>query len=127
MEQSLAVRDSMNLANWQVMTQQAEMLVKSGFLPASIKTKEQAVAIILTGQELGLPPMLALRKINVIQGVPTVAPELMLALCYSRVKGFQLRWYPRLTRVAPSGRHDQALQLSSIQARLTKLMPRPRT
>lgn len=64
------------------------MLVKTGFLPASIKTPEQAVAIMLTGRELGVAPMQSLRGINVIKGTPTVKPELMLALCVQRVPGF---------------------------------------
>lgn len=55
-------------------------LVKSGFLPQAIKTPEQGMAVILAGKELGIPPMLAMRKINIIKGSPTISPELMLAL-----------------------------------------------
>jgi len=66
----------------------ATHLVKSGFLPAAIKTPEQAVAIILTGNELGIPPMQALRQIHVIQGKPTMSAELMLGFAYSRIPGF---------------------------------------
>jgi hypothetical protein len=57
-----------------------QMLVSSGLLPQSIRTAEQAVVIVLKGNELGLPPMEALSSIVVIQGKPTVAPQLMLAL-----------------------------------------------
>jgi hypothetical protein len=67
-------------SDWQVLTEQATMLVKSQFLPQSIKTPEQAVAIILQGRELGIGTMAALQTINVIQGKPTVSPQLMLAL-----------------------------------------------
>lgn len=63
-----------------VMKETATMLVKTGFLPAEIKTAEQAIAIILTGRELGIGTMAALNTINVIQGKPTVSPQLMLAL-----------------------------------------------
>lgn len=63
-----------------VILTQSQMLVKTGFLPVSIKTPEQALAIILTGRELGIPAMAALNTINVIQGKPTVSPQLMLAL-----------------------------------------------
>jgi hypothetical protein len=59
-----------------------ETLVKSGLLPQSIKTPEAAVVIILKGRELGIPPMEALNSISVIQGKPTVSPQLMLALIY---------------------------------------------
>lgn len=56
------------------------MLVGSGMLPASIKTPEAAVTIMVKGMELGLPPMAALNGITVIQGKPTVSPQLMLSL-----------------------------------------------
>jgi len=68
----------------------AEGLLKSGFLPAAIRTKEQAAAIILTGQELDLPPMLSLREVNVIQGKPTLSAQLMLTLAYTRIPGFRM-------------------------------------
>lgn len=63
-----------------VMLQQSQMLVKTGFLPKAIDTPEKAMAIILTGRELGIPTMCALRSIDVIQGKPTVSPQLMMAL-----------------------------------------------
>lgn|SRR5262245_11822582 len=66
--------------DWSVIISQATVLVKTGFLPQAIKTPEQAAAIILTGRELGIGTMAALQTINVIQGKPTVSPQLMLAL-----------------------------------------------
>jgi len=63
-----------------VMKETSTMLVKTGFLPQAIKTPEQAIAIILTGRELGIGTMAALNTINVIQGKPAVSPQLMLAL-----------------------------------------------
>ena len=66
--------------NWDAMKEQAAMLVKSGFLPQSIKTPEQAIAITLTAKELGIGMMEGFRSINVIQGKPTISPQLMLAL-----------------------------------------------
>lgn len=74
---NLAIR---NQNEWLIIREQAEILVKTGFLPQSIKTAEQAVAIIMTGAELGIGAMAALQTINVIQGKPTVSPQLMLAL-----------------------------------------------
>lgn len=71
---------SETMGDWAVIRQQAEVLVKTGFLPQSIKTPEQAMAIILTGRELGIGAMAALNTINVIQGKPTISPQLMLAL-----------------------------------------------
>jgi len=79
MSTALQLHDS-DMGSWAVIRQQAEVLVKTGFLPQSIKTPEQAMAIILTGRELGIGAMAALNTINVIQGKPTVSPQLMLAL-----------------------------------------------
>lgn len=72
---------------FQTMERLAQMALKSGYLPASIKSVEQAVLIMLKGRELGIQPMQAFAGIQVIQGKPTVSPELMLSLIYSRVKG----------------------------------------
>lgn len=65
---------------WAVIREQAVTLMKSGFLSSKIKSPEQAIAIIMTGRELGIGTMTALRSIHVIEGVPTVSPQLMLAL-----------------------------------------------
>jgi len=85
MSTALSIRHSQTIANtsindWQVMMEQARTLLQSGFLPQAIKTEAQAVAIILQGRELGIGPMAALGTINVIQGKPTISPQLMLAL-----------------------------------------------
>lgn len=67
-------------AEWATMKEQSNMLIKTGFLPPSIKTPEQVIAIALTGRELGIGMMESVRGINVIQGKPSVSPQLMLAL-----------------------------------------------
>lgn len=69
-------------SDWQIMRQQGELLVRTGFLPNSIKTPEQAVAIIMKGRELHIPPMYSLSNIVIVQGKPTCSAELMLALVY---------------------------------------------
>lgn len=56
------------------------LLVKSRMLPQSVQSPEAAVTIMIKGMELGLPPMAALNGITVIQGKPTVSPQLMLSL-----------------------------------------------
>lgn len=66
--------------DWNIMKQQAEVLVASKFLPSSIKTPNDALAIMMIGQELGLKPYQALNNINVIQGKPAISPQLMLAM-----------------------------------------------
>ncbi len=60
-DQSLALPDLTNLL------QQAAILIKSGLLPVSIKTPEQAVVIMLKGRELGLPPMVALEHVYTVK------------------------------------------------------------
>ena len=59
---------------------EADTFVKSGMLPVSINTPEKALVIIQKGRELNIPPMEALSSITVIQGKPSVSPQLMLAL-----------------------------------------------
>ena len=69
------------------MHNQATVYLKSGFLPVSIKTPEQCMMIMAKGIELGLPPIYALTHINIIQGKPTIPPEVMLSLIYQRCPG----------------------------------------
>lgn len=67
-------------AEYQTLATHAKNLVDSGFLPSSIRTPQQAIAIITLGAELKIGPWQAINGINVIQGKPTVSPQLMLAL-----------------------------------------------
>lgn len=67
-------------SGWSVLKEQATMLLKTGFLPTSLNTVEKVLAVVLTGRELNLPMMEALRGINIIQGKPSVSPQTMLAL-----------------------------------------------
>lgn len=58
-----------------------DRLAKSDLMPEALRGKPANCAIVLmTGQELGLGPMLAARTINVIKGKPTLAADLMSAL-----------------------------------------------
>ena len=67
---------------WNVLREQALVLVRSGFLPHAVNTPEKAISIVMKGRELGVPPMYALSNIAVINGKPTAGAELMLALIY---------------------------------------------
>lgn len=73
---------SLDQSEWSIMRDMAGVLLKTGFLPKSIQTPEQALAIMLKGRELDVPPMQALAQIVPIQGKPTASSELMLALIY---------------------------------------------
>lgn len=65
---------------WKLMMQMAGTLVKSGMLPQSIHTPQQALAIMLKGRELGIPAMQSFSHIYVVSGKPACSSELMLAL-----------------------------------------------
>lgn len=58
--------------------------LKSGWLPNKINTPEKAYIVALTGRELGISPITALRQINVIDGMPTLSGQLMLAMVKTR-------------------------------------------
>ncbi len=58
----------------------AETFIKSGFMPKSVRTAPQAVALILTGREMGLGPMASIRSIAIVDGKPVVAADLQLGL-----------------------------------------------
>lgn len=59
----------------------ANILAKSTIMPMSLRNKPSDIAVILMiAAELDIPPMQAINGINVIQGRPTISPQLMLAL-----------------------------------------------
>lgn len=63
----------------------ATALAQSSFIPASLRNKPQDItAAILTGQEVGLKPMAALRSLDVIQGTPALRAHAMRALLQSK-------------------------------------------
>lgn len=64
--------------------QVAVNLAKTAFVPASFnRDPAAATAAILVGQELGLPPMAALRSIDIVQGTPAMRAVLLRALVQS--------------------------------------------
>ena len=71
-----------NQSEWSLMLDMAAQLVPTGFLPTTIRTPQQAVAIMLKGRELGVPPMYALSNIVIVNGKPSISAEMMLALVY---------------------------------------------
>jgi hypothetical protein len=81
-------------SEWQQMLTQCSVLVKSGFLPSTIRTPEQAIAIALKGRELGMPMMLAFAHIYIIQGKPCMSAESMLGMIYKHAPGAIIN-YPR--------------------------------
>jgi hypothetical protein len=76
-------------SEWLAMREQADVMVKSGFLPAHLKTPEQVIAVMLAGRDLKIPPSTAIRNLFVVQGRVSMSADLMLALAYSRIPGFK--------------------------------------
>jgi len=74
----------------QLMLRLGGALCKTGFLPKAVNTPEKAMAIMLYGKELNIPPMMAFSKISVIQGKPTMAAELMLGIIYRDHPGAEI-------------------------------------
>jgi hypothetical protein len=82
---------SLTPGDWNAMREAAKALVASKFLPKAVDTPEKAIAIMMTGRELGIGPMQALRCVNIIDGKPTLAAELIAALVLKRVPGALFR------------------------------------
>lgn len=61
------------------MVQMGDALVKTGFLPDHIKTGAQAAAIMMTGEELGMLPMRALRSLQMVKGKVVESADSQLA------------------------------------------------
>lgn len=84
-----------DLVLWAYEAQQANRIAKSlantSFIPVSMRGKpDDVTAAILTGQELGMKPMAALRSLDVIQGVPALRAHAMRALVQSHGHSVQV-------------------------------------
>lgn len=87
---------------WELMLHQSAELIKSGFLPAAIKTPEQACLVMLKGRELGIPSIQALSHIHIIGGKCCMSAELMLSQI--------LRLHPR-TRISYPVRTNERCEI----------------
>lgn len=67
----------------------AKCIHASALAPADMNTPEKITVAIMTGLEIGLPPMFAIQKIAVINGRPSIWGDAVPALLWS--KGFKLR------------------------------------
>lgn len=82
---SLAIRPEDSLALQKV----SSGLFESGLFP-NAKNKMGAFAIIEYGYELGIPPMMALKNINIISGQLACNAQLMLSLATARGVTYQV-------------------------------------
>lgn len=72
------------VTSWEDMQRMALAFSKSALIPPHLKGKFEDVLVILqTSKELNIPPMQGINGINVIQGKPSISPELQLALIKS--------------------------------------------
>jgi hypothetical protein len=82
---ALAKRDEptgFELMNLGEAEQFAAKIARSGLMPADLRNKPEDVLVVLvTGHELGLRPMQAIRSVHVIQGKPVLSAELKVSLC----------------------------------------------
>jgi hypothetical protein len=66
---------------WQALERMATMLADSNLIPYRLKKKPGDIAVILlAAREYGIPPIMALNKLPVINGTPAPMGELMVAL-----------------------------------------------
>lgn len=98
----------------------ADALVKSGMLPRGIDNPFKAFAIIQKGREIGVGPMRALTGIALIEGKPTVSPELKLEQFKGR--GGHVKWIKSDNTVAhlhlkaPNGdEHEEIVTLDDMK------------
>lgn len=81
METALAPRMGLDLDVFEKAEAIAGKLARSSLLPTAVRGKPADLAVILvTGQELGLSPMQALRGLHVVEGRPVLAAELLVGL-----------------------------------------------
>ena len=102
-----------------------------GMIPASIKTKEQALAVMLAGWELGLRPMTALRHIYVVNGRTEIETRAMVGIIKARRPAVQFSW-PEYTREAvtciiqvPGQRHEVNVRYTVEDAKASGQMAKP--
>jgi len=67
----------------------ASAIAASGMAPAGMASAEKLTVAILHGLEIGIPPMMAINKIAVVNGRPTLWGDAIPALLWA--KGFKLR------------------------------------
>ncbi len=78
----------------------AEKLANArGFVPSDLHGKPDAVlACIMTGSEMGIGPMLALRSIHMVKGRPVLSADLMLSQAIR--SGIKHQWIEQTGKVA---------------------------
>ena len=76
---AIATRESGEILGFVELIDAGARMVKTGFLPDHIRTGEQFAAIVLAGREMGIPPMRAIRSLQIIKGNVTEKADSQLA------------------------------------------------
>lgn len=119
------------LALWAAEAHEASMVAKAlaltSFVPASMRGKDNnpdkaneitignVTAAILTGQELGLPPMAAMRSMDIVQGVPGLRAHAMRGLVQSHGHRVQLVGKPTPTLVVMRGKRKGEREWQEVE------------
>jgi hypothetical protein len=95
---SAIVKDGGGLSMIEAQTQALDVALRAaaalkgarGLLPEALKSEGEIVAVLLAGQELGLPPMASLRGLQVVRGKVIISYDTMIALL--RRAGYRIEW-----------------------------------
>lgn len=95
--------------------QMAQVLSKSGLIPAGLNTPEKVCVALEWGHELQLSPMVAVNNIAVINGKPTLSADLMGALVKRSPEYGGIEWIEQteqkaecvITRILPNGKEEK--------------------
>lgn len=83
MTTSQAIEIARPLTPQEVSWKTATKIANTPFVPTAFRGKPESVfAAVLFGEEMGLGPMQSLTQIHVIEGKPSISPELMRALVF---------------------------------------------
>lgn len=74
-------------SDWRTMLNMGLSALKSGMLPKAVNTPEAAAIIFLKGREIGMPYMVAVAHIHIINGKPTMSAEMMQSLARKNLPG----------------------------------------
>lgn len=85
-------KENSMLSTFDSMLKFADTVAKSGLVPAGLDTKEKVFTAIQWGKELGLPPMVAINSIAVINGKPSLSTDVMHGLAKRSPLYHGIKW-----------------------------------
>jgi RecT family protein len=77
---TVANKESLMPLSFQEKLSMANVFIKSNLMPRGYDTPEKVVIALEMGHELGLPPLIAIMNIAIINGNPTLKADMMVAL-----------------------------------------------